>query len=276
MAFRPGPKPAALAAALCLHGTTHAINGAQLGGNGIRNAAMGGTSIALPLDANAAANNPAGMAFVPSSAALDLQVFRGHSTAEYVLPGNHLDNKQTIPAPQGGINWQLSQTLAVGFSLAGSGSGSDYGDPALPVAGAGNAKSTLRIAELIPTVAWKPREDLAFGFGLTIAYERFKADGVIVPAPVPGGLLPLPGHGTQSATGIGWRAGLLWKPRRRLDARRELQGAHRHGPARRLRHRSAGLQRRQARRAGAVRRRGRVAGDATPDHCRRLAAHPVG
>ena len=212
MPFRPFPQSAVLVAILCLHGTTHAINGAQLGGNGIRNAAMGGTSIALPLDANAAANNPAGMAFVPSSAALDVQVFSGHSTADYVLPGNHLDNKQTIPAPQGGFNWQLSPTLAIGHSVAGSGSGSDYGQAALPAPGAGNAKSTLRIAELIPTVAWKPREDLAVGFGLTLAYEQFKADGVIVPAPVPGGLLPLPGHGTQSTTGVGWRVGALWKP----------------------------------------------------------------
>jgi long-chain fatty acid transport protein len=203
---------AAVGAVLCLHGTAHAINGAQLGGNGIRNAAMGGTSIALPLDANAAANNPAGMAFVPSSATLDLQVFSGHSTAEYVLPGNHLDNQQTIAAPQGGFNWQLSPSLALGFSLAGSGSGSDYGQPALPVPGAGNATSTLRIAELIPTMAWKPREDIAIGFGLTLAYQQFKADGVIVPAPVPGGLLPLQGHGTKSATGVGWRAGVLWKP----------------------------------------------------------------
>jgi long-chain fatty acid transport protein len=202
----------AFGAALCLHGTAHAINGAQLGGNGVRNAAMGGTSIALPLDANAAANNPAGMAFVPSSATLDLQVFRGHSTAEYVLPGNHLDNQQTIAAPQGGLNWQLASNLALGFSLAGSGSGSDYGQPALPVPGAGNAKSTLRIAELIPAVAWKPRADLAVGFGLTLAAQQFEADGVIVPAPVPGGLLPLQGHGTKSATGVGWRAGALWRP----------------------------------------------------------------
>ena len=58
---------AVLGALLCLHGAAQAINGAQLGGNGVRNASMGGASIALPLDANAAANNPAGMAWVPSS-----------------------------------------------------------------------------------------------------------------------------------------------------------------------------------------------------------------
>jgi long-chain fatty acid transport protein len=195
-----------------LHGAAHAINGAQLGGNGVRNAAMGGTSIALPLDANAAANNPAGMAFVPSSSTLDLQVFRGTSHAAYVLPGNRLDNRQTIAAPQGGMNWQLSPTLALGFSLAASGSGSDYQQRALPVPGAGHAGSSLMIAELIPALAWKPRPDLALGFGLTLAWQRFEADGVIVPAPVPGGLLPLAGHGTQTATGAGWRVGALWKP----------------------------------------------------------------
>lgn len=208
----PAPRLTLIAAALALPGLALAINGAQLGGSGVRNAAMGGTSIALPLDANAAANNPAGMAFVPNSATIDLQVFRGHSSAEYVLPGNHLENKQTIAAPQGGLNWRLEPGLAVGFSLAGSGSGSDYEQAALPVPGAGHAKSKLRIAELVPSVAWKPREDIALGFGLTLAAETFSTDGVIVPAPVPGGLLPLQGHGTKSATGVGWRAGALWKP----------------------------------------------------------------
>ena len=89
--LRPSPLAIALIAA-AFHGGALAINGAQLGGNGIKNAAMGGASIALPLDAVAAANNPAGMAFVPSSATLGLQVFHGDSSAQYVLPGNHLEN----------------------------------------------------------------------------------------------------------------------------------------------------------------------------------------
>src|ERR1700674_152397 len=194
------------------HGTAEAINGAQPGGNGIKNAAMGGASIALPLDAVAAANNPAGMAFVPTSAVLGVQVFHGQSSADYLLPGNRLENEQTVPAPEGGFNQQLSPAWTVGISLAGGGAGSDYGQPALPVPGAGNAKTQLRIAEFLPTVAWKPREDVALGFALNLAYEQFEADGVVVPAPVPGGLAPLPSHGKQSAIGIGWRAGLLWKP----------------------------------------------------------------
>ena len=90
-------------AAAVFHGGALAVNGAQPGGNGIKNASMGGASIALPLDAVAAANNPAGIAFVPSSFALGVQVFKGDSSAEYVLPGNHLENRQTQPAPEGGF-----------------------------------------------------------------------------------------------------------------------------------------------------------------------------
>ena len=213
--MREHTRPLALAAALAVatfHAGALAVNGALPGGNGIKNAAMGGTSIALPLDAVAAANNPAGIAFVPSSTTLGLQVFNGHSSADYVLPGNHLENRQTQPAPEGGVIWHPAGEVTFGISMSGAGAGSDYGQPALPVAGAGTGKTTLRVAEFIPAVAWKPTAGLSLGLGLTLAWEQFEADGVIVPAPVPGGLLPLPAHGRQSATGVGLRAGALWKP----------------------------------------------------------------
>jgi long-chain fatty acid transport protein len=212
----PGPsRPFQLTLALVVaafHTAAPAVNGALPGGNGIKNASMGGASIALPLDAVAAANNPAGIAFVPSSATLDLQVFSGHSSANYVLPGNHLENRQTQMAPDGGFVWHSTPEVTLGISMSGAGAGSDYGQPALPVPGAGTAKTTLRVAEFIPAMAWKPTPDLALGLGLTLAWQQFDADGVIVPAPVPGGLLPIPGHGDQTATGVGLRGGLLWKP----------------------------------------------------------------
>lgn len=208
----PTPTLAAALAAAVLHTGALAVNGALPGGNGIKNAAMGGTSIALPLDAVAAANNPAGMAFVPNSATFGLQVFRGHSSANYLLPGNHLENRQTEPVPEGGVVWHGGDGITLGISTSGAGAGSDYRQPALPVPGAGTAKTSLRVAELIPAIAWQPRSDLSLGLGLNLAWQQFEADGVVVPAPVPGGQLPLPGHGKQSATGVGLRAGLLWKP----------------------------------------------------------------
>jgi long-chain fatty acid transport protein len=208
-------RPLHLAAAITVaafHTGALAVNGALPGGSGIKNASMGGASIALPLDAVAGANNPAGIAYVPASTTLGLQVFKGHSSADYLLPGNHLENRQTEPVPEGGFVWHWSDKVTLGISTSGAGAGSDYGQPALPVPGAGTAKTTLRVAEFIPTVAWKPHADLALGLGLNLAWEQFEADGVIVPAPVPGGLVPIPGHGTQTATGVGLRAGLLWKP----------------------------------------------------------------
>lgn len=198
-------------AVVFIHADAVAVNGALPGGYGIKNASMGGAAIALPLDAVAAANNPAGMAFVPASTTFGLQVFRGNSSANYAMPGNHLENSQTELAPEGGVNWHMSPQITLGLSIAGSGAGSDYGRPALPVPGAGTAQSTLRVAEIIPAVAWKPRPDLALGVGLTLARQQFDADGVVVPAPVPGGLMPLSGHGRQTAMGAGVRLGALWK-----------------------------------------------------------------
>src|SRR5471030_3102642 len=94
--------PALALVALGLIPSAWAINGAQPGGYGTRNAAMGGASIALPLDAEAAANNPAGLAFVPSSMAFGLQLFHGNSSSQYVLPDNKLRNSQTTVGPEGG------------------------------------------------------------------------------------------------------------------------------------------------------------------------------
>ncbi|MBV8470704.1 MAG: outer membrane protein transport protein [Burkholderiaceae bacterium] len=208
----PSASIALTVATLAFHSSVLAVNGAQPGGYGIENATMGGTSIALPLDAEAAANNPAGFGMLPSSWTLGFQIFDGHSSAEYVLPGNELRNQQTQLVPEGGINWHLDSQWALGLSVADSGAGSNYGQTALPVPGAGKAKTTLRVMELVPAVAWTPRPDVSLGLGLNLAYQQFEADGVIVPAPVPGGLAPVPGHGTQTATGAGLRAGLMWKP----------------------------------------------------------------
>jgi len=188
-----------------------AINGLQLGGYGIKNASMGGASIALPLDTVAAANNPAGMAYVPAGFDLNLQTFYGTSSSNYLVPGNHLENSTTTLIPEGGFNWAVNPTVNVGLSIASQGAGADYGQPALPIPGFANADASLSIVEFIPTVAWKPMPELAFGAGLNLAYERFNAQGVLVPAPVAGGIAQLPGYGTSTATGVGLRLGMLWK-----------------------------------------------------------------
>jgi len=203
---------ACAAGVFALSSPAWAVNGAQPGGHGAANAAMGGASIALPLDAEAAANNPAGLAFVPSSMTLGLQVFHGNSSSQYGLLGNELHNRATTVGPEGGMNWHASSDWTIGFSADFGGAGSNYQQPALPVSGAPNARASLEVLELIPAVAWRPSSHFAIGFGLNIAHERFEAQGVIVPAPVPGGLLALAEHGPEQADGVGVRAGALWKP----------------------------------------------------------------
>ena len=202
---------AGAACALALAPAAWAVNGAQPGGHGAANASMGGAAIALPLDAEAAANNPAGLALVPSSVTAGVQVFHGHSSSHYVLPGNDLSNRNTSLGPEGGVNWHASSDWTLGMSMDIGGAGSDYRHPALPLPGADDAKASLAVIELLPTAAWRPRDDLAFGLSLNLARESFEAKGVIVPAPVPGGLLALPAHGVQRANGVGVRAGVLWE-----------------------------------------------------------------
>ena len=107
--FTPASLVGTLIGSLALVATNaYAMNGAQLGGYGIKNAGMGGASIALTLDASAAANNPAGMAFVPTSIVANLVSFKGQSSVN--LFGNALEDNTTVLAPEGGFNYCLLYT----------------------------------------------------------------------------------------------------------------------------------------------------------------------
>lgn len=92
------------------------MNGAQLVGYGIKDFGMGGASIALPLDASAAVNNLAGMAFVPQSFAMRVIVFNGQSTTNTPaippvgISAQTFNNNTTVSAPEGGANWAISPT----------------------------------------------------------------------------------------------------------------------------------------------------------------------
>ncbi len=206
-----------------------AVNAALPGGFGVKNGSMGGASIALPLDAVAAANNPAGLADVPTSTAANFQIFNGKSSSEYVLPGNKLSNNSTILSGEGGFNWRYSDRIAIGLSFAGQGAGADYKQAILPLPGADNGKSKLAVIEFIPALAWKPEANLTLGIGLNLAYQQFQASGVIARAPVPGGLVGVPTHGKESATGVGVRLGVLWHPSSNLTVGATLKSATRMG-----------------------------------------------
>ena len=192
-------------------GNAFAVTGAELSGYGIKNAAMGGASIALPLDASAAANNPAGMAFVATSMAVNVVAFQGNTTA--TIGGVPLTDSTTEVAPEGGFNWVVNPQVTVGITFSGSGAGADYGKTyptPFPVAGAETMKSSRKIAEITQSITWKVKPDLALGFGLIYSQQELSNQGLVQPIPVPPFIVAVPSHGKQTATGWGARVGVLW------------------------------------------------------------------
>jgi long-chain fatty acid transport protein len=157
----PRLHPFAIAGLALACGQAMAMNGAQLGGYGIKNAGMGGASIALPLDASAAANNPAGMAFVPTSVVGNVVVFNGKSSPTFAgipafgVPSNQLNDNTTQAGPEGGFNWVVNSQMTVGLTLSGAGAGADYGKPLIPVPGLKNLKSSQKVAISFPASAGK-------------------------------------------------------------------------------------------------------------------------
>ncbi|MDZ5460094.1 OmpP1/FadL family transporter [Azohydromonas lata] len=190
--------------------SAHAANAAQLTANGATSAGMGGTSIALPQDATAAADNPAGMANVGTRMDIYGVLLRVESHSTFGSVNNSHESKVLVPAPGLGFNYQLSPQWTFGVAITGAGLSANYKRPVLPISGAGDAKSNLVIVNTSPTVTYKPREDLALGASVILGLQQFRASGVIGAGP-DGGPVALPGHGNSWAKGLGAGVGALWE-----------------------------------------------------------------
>lgn len=198
--------------ALTLHaGKAIAVDGIALSGTGVKAAGMAGTSIAIPEESSTAADNPAGMGLIGSRADFGIQLLEPLTNFEYGSSENVLHTGKVFPVPAGGMNWQIDPRVTFGVSLFGTGVGTSYGRPALPVAGAGVAQSSLQTMIAAPTVTWRITEHNIVGVSLSLAYQRFSANGAIVPGN-DGALIPIPSHGTSDAFGYGFRVGYIWQP----------------------------------------------------------------
>ncbi|NYH14068.1 OmpP1/FadL family transporter [Paraburkholderia bryophila] len=189
----------------------HAVDGIGLSGSGVKSAGMAGTSIAFPQDSTAAADNPAGMGLVGSRTDFGIQLLEPLTDFDYGSDSNKLHTGKVYPVPNGGANWQITPRLTLGVSLFGVGVGTSYGRPALPIAGAGVAQSSLQTAIAAPTVTYRITEHNIIGVSLALAYQRFSANGAIVPTQ-DGTLEPLPSHGVPNTFGYGARVGYIWQP----------------------------------------------------------------
>lgn len=198
-----------LAAVAASHGVW-ATNGTMPHGYGIKAQGMGGVGIALPQDAVAAANNPAGM--VSLGERLDIGLAA-------VLPNIHADIRGTdfngggvkaIPIPELGYNHMLDARRSVGVSVYGNGVTTKYD---ANISGGPNSDkdgSNLMQIVISPSFAIKLDDVNSIGVALNIAYQDFKITGV------PDGL-GKEDQGHDSSWGYGLKLGWLGQLTDRLS-----------------------------------------------------------
>lgn len=177
-----------------------ATNGTMPHGYGIKAQGMGGVGIALPQDGLAAANNPAGMAFVGNR--LDLGLAIVMPKPESSFGGTHFDGdgEKAIPIPELGYNRVLDERQSLGVSVYGNGVSTKYGTSIVGGPGSGNDGAQLTQIIISPTYAFRVTPSQAIGVSLDLAYQRFRVNGVPDGAGVEG-------QGTETSTGVGFKLG---------------------------------------------------------------------
>lgn len=188
----------ATVAALALFSSAHATNGPMPHGYGIKAMGMGGASIALPQDALAAANNPAGMAFVGNRLDLGLSVVIVDPKSSFGGTEFNGDGVKAVPVPELGYNRVIDDHQSIGVSVYGNGVSTVYDTPLL----GGHDKDSAKLTQIIasPTYAIKLAPGYALGFSADFAYQRFKVDGVP-------DALGVESPGADSSTGVGFKMG---------------------------------------------------------------------
>ncbi|MGR3375975.1 OmpP1/FadL family transporter [Salipiger abyssi] len=176
-----------------------ATNGTHLTGFGTKAQGMAGVSLAFPQDALAAANNPAGMAFVGHRLDLNSQMILLRTEGRF----GGLDNEGTGFAlvPEIGYNRPLNDRWTIGVSTAAGGGSAKYDDQLFTGASDGT-EGLYQSTIVLPTVTYKAAPNLAFGASLALGIHGLNLENL------PG----VPDHGMEFATGAGLRLGVMWQP----------------------------------------------------------------
>ena len=194
----------------------HATNGYLPIGYGQKNEAMGGASIALPLDSLAAANNPAGMVMVGDRIDMGLTLFKPNRKVEFVnnaagFASSDGNGKSNFFIPSFGYNKMISSDTAIGVSVFGNGGMNTQYDAnpfqsfsPTPLPPAGINLSQLFVA---PTWSTKLNATNAVGVSLNLAYQMFSATGISPFAGLSSSPTNMSDNGTDTSTGYGVRLG---------------------------------------------------------------------
>ena len=218
MRFSPAFKATLVSAAIS-PGLALATNGYFSNAYGVKAQGVAGVSIALPQDGLAAANNPAGTAFVGDRADIGASWFRPTRGADIHGNGAGLNgsydgnDSQNFLIPEFGYVRQLSPQWAAGVAVYGNGGmNTDYGtNPWRSFGASGSAGVNLEQLFISPSVAYKITEDHAIGLAVNFAYQRFSAKGLQPFAGNSASPSSFTNQGTDTSTGWGLRLGYTGK-----------------------------------------------------------------
>jgi long-chain fatty acid transport protein len=185
----------AVIASLTLPLTANATNGYFAHGYGTKHKALAGGGSALPQDAMIAATNPAGMVWVGDRMDLGAAIFSPQR--EYTVTGDAFDDagyfeltlenvesdSNYFPIPHFARNWMLDADSSAGLTVYGNGGmNTDY--PGTAGGGAGTfygGATGVDLSQLFinTTYARKINDMSSWGASAIIAYQRFKATGLV-------------------------------------------------------------------------------------------------
>jgi long-chain fatty acid transport protein len=203
-----------LNAILCSLISAGAYASVPIPADGTKSQAMGGVSVAIPLDTFVMAANPAGIAFLDDRFDVNLTYIRPDDDIE--IKNNALIRKKrtfnSSPdffVPLGGIKKDFS-CLSFGLCTFGRGAAVNYGT-SIPIYG--TSKFRLNYLQLIvkPCVAWKINENHSIGFGVNLAMSQFKNEGAQRLKAISSDPTHLTNKGFDYRPGIGFHIGWVGK-----------------------------------------------------------------
>lgn len=222
-----------LAAGYLAPGIVSATNGYFPHGHSIRSKGMGGVGAALPHDALAASDNPAGMVWVGNRIDFGADLFsprrsvsrQGETAFGGLYNGSADSDSNYFLIPEFGYNKMINPNLSLGVSVYGHGGmNTDFNTPLAgpPFAACGSTQANMLLGcgrlgvdlmqlMVAPTVAYKLNPNHSIGISPLFSYQRFKVDGLQAFQPIssaPGNVTNL---GYDDSTGWGVRVGWMGK-----------------------------------------------------------------
>ncbi|MCW5591160.1 MAG: outer membrane protein transport protein [Burkholderiales bacterium] len=163
---------------------------------------MGGATVAVAAEPFGGAVNPAAMTSLGNAWQAGLQVFMPRREAERTgsgmagIDGAVSSDSLTFAIPEFGINYMARPDLAIGLSVVGNGGmNTDFEGGQVPAMSAcaafnpapgpynmlcGNGRLGVDLSQLLvaPYAAWKLAPSHSVGIAPTLAYQRFRAQGL--------------------------------------------------------------------------------------------------